>query len=721
MASGVLGTLKYIIGAKTTDLERGLKKSEGRVNKFSTNVQRSIGKAMRQAGSAIAGAFAIQQLVSSAVRSIKEFDQSIANLAAILGGTRDDIRALEAEAKRLGSTTAFTAGEVAGLQTEFAKLGFTKEEIMDVTEATLQLAAASGTDLARAAQVAGATVRGFNLDASETQRVVDVMAKSFTSSALDMEKFAVAMRVVGPVANSAGLSLERTTAMLGTLVDRGMDASTAGTSLRMMLLRLTKEGVSMSEAFDHINNSVDRNEAAMKYFDARTVTTANILAGATEQTGKFTKSLLNAAGTAQEMAEVQLDTLTGRLTILKSAWEGFILSLDAGEGKISTITRNVIDLTTALLNMATATEDTGDLSDLMSAFEVQRQVASDAGQLKKAIQDYERATGKALTPTQRMMIYLRGVSEEFVNTVQGYRDAQVEAEKYGRVFGPLNSELATNDILMQNMQMSQEAASQAMNDNTDSITDQTKAVKKAWEEYQNSEHYMKLMREEMALLAKEADYLFSTLWDEDLFGNDKPFSEIVFGKDDKDKKIRISDFEVDPEGMQSWEGDMMDIDHSVNLGILPGLQAMEERLANMQVIGGMLGNIFDDMASEDPFGAMIESIKGLIAQLAQAAALSLILSLVTGGISNFGKIFGGMTGFSIPKAAKGGITTGPTLAMVGDNPSGKEAIIPLEKMGQIFGGMQGGGTGGGRLTATVSGTDLKFVLDRTNQDFNRFN
>ena len=77
-------------------------------------------------------------------------------------------------AEELGRTTFFTATQVAELQLAFSKLGFNTQEILDAQGATLALATATGTDLERAAQVAGASVRGFGLDASETQRVVDV-------------------------------------------------------------------------------------------------------------------------------------------------------------------------------------------------------------------------------------------------------------------------------------------------------------------------------------------------------------------------------------------------------------------------------------------------------------------------------------------------------------------------------------------------------------------
>ena len=201
-----------------------------------------------------------------------------------------------------------------------------------MTEATLQLAAATGTELPRAAEVTGSTLRGFGLDASQTQRVVDVMAKSFSSSSLDMEKFATAMSSVAPVAKTAGLSVEKTTALLGTLTDRGLDASTAGTGLRNIFLELSKRGLSFEEAMLQINSATDKNAASLELFGKRGATVGTILSETAEDVSNLEGKLNDAGGAAKEMADKQLNTLNGALDLLKSAWEGFILDLEEGTG-----------------------------------------------------------------------------------------------------------------------------------------------------------------------------------------------------------------------------------------------------------------------------------------------------------------------------------------------------------------------------------------------------
>jgi DNA-binding FrmR family transcriptional regulator len=322
-----------------------LRKNSGFVN--------GVRKGVQQWATSLVGVsvaiIAVQRVLSSATKTIIDFQQNNARLASVLGKTRSEITALTEDAKRLGSTTAFTAVQVSQLQTEFAKLGFSESEILSAAEATLSLAAATQTDLAEAASVAGSTVRGFGLRASETQRVVDVMAKSFSSSALDMSKFSTAMAQVAPVAKNAGLSLEQTTAALGILVDRGVDASTAGTGLRGILLDLAGSGKTLEEAFNEINSSTNKNAKAFDLFGKRGATVATILAENSDQADILTDKLENAGGAAEKMATEQLDTLSGSLTKLSSAWEGFILSLEDGEGAFSQIVRGFVDTATAML------------------------------------------------------------------------------------------------------------------------------------------------------------------------------------------------------------------------------------------------------------------------------------------------------------------------------------------------------------------------------------
>jgi len=182
--------------------QKGLDK----VGKSADKSTKSFGK-MAAGVAAAAAAFAtINKVIGSAIKSFRDFEFQMAKVKAITGASNIDFKKLSNTAQQLGRSTFFTAQQVAELQTNFGKLGFSTKEILQAQEATLLLATATDTDLARAAIVAGASVRGFGLDASETSRVADVMAKAFTSSALDIEKFQTSMTKVAPIAAGANIS-----------------------------------------------------------------------------------------------------------------------------------------------------------------------------------------------------------------------------------------------------------------------------------------------------------------------------------------------------------------------------------------------------------------------------------------------------------------------------------------------------------------------------------
>ena len=181
---------------------------------------------------------AVSQAIVNGVEVFRSYEFAMSKDKAISGATDLEFEKLEQSAQALGRSTFFTATEVANLQINFSKLGFTATETLNAQEAALLTATATGENLARTATVIGSTLRGFGLDASEAGRVADVMAASFTSSALDIEKFQTAMTKVAPVAKILGLSLEDTTATLGVLTDSGIEASIAGTSLRNIFLNL---------------------------------------------------------------------------------------------------------------------------------------------------------------------------------------------------------------------------------------------------------------------------------------------------------------------------------------------------------------------------------------------------------------------------------------------------------------------------------------------------
>ena len=340
---------------EVTRLDTKLKKVDASVGQFQRSVGnygKAFGKVtgvLRNFGLAVGGAAIARNIIGI----FSGFQTEAANLASVLGKTRKQITALSDDAKRLGSSTRFTAKEVLQLQTEFAKLGFKEQEILDATEATLSLAAATGTELSEAAAVAGATLGGFGLGAEDTQRIVDVMAKSFSTSALDMEKFKESMKGAAPAARAIGLSVEKTTALLGTLASAGISGSKAGNNLKTSFINLNAAGLTLEEGLAKVANSQDKLGTATKLVGKNAAASFLVLAEGVETTKELEEGLNNAGGAAEKMADEQLDTLSGQTALLTSAWEGFILSLEDGNGIIARVMRKAISLATEFLDILT--------------------------------------------------------------------------------------------------------------------------------------------------------------------------------------------------------------------------------------------------------------------------------------------------------------------------------------------------------------------------------
>ena len=337
---------------------KGKKSIEGMANaskKLPANIKqagaatRTLGNGMKNLGRQIASAFGIVTVVASLIMTIKraisinaDFEQQMAKVKAVTGATADEMNKLQNDAKRLGASTKFTATQVGELQENYAKLGFTTNEILKATEATLQLAQATGSDLATSADVAGAVVRGFGLDASETQRVVDVMAKSFSSSALSMENFSEAMKFVAPIAKAANVDVETTTALLGRLADAGLRGSIAGTSLKNLLSKLADESSDLSKEVGFaVKNSNDMVKAfqilseknidlskSLELTDARSAAAFNTLIGGITSVDDLRDALYDAGGAAKEMADIMSDTFKGDVDRAASAWEALMLTIE---------------------------------------------------------------------------------------------------------------------------------------------------------------------------------------------------------------------------------------------------------------------------------------------------------------------------------------------------------------------------------------------------------
>ena len=285
-------------------------------------------------------------LMSKSLGKATEFSKAMSGVGAVSGAVGEELAALTESAKELGSTTAFTATQVAELQTELAKLGFSTQEILDATGATLDLAASLDISLGEAAQIAGSTLRSFGLEANETQRVVDVLAASASKSGLDFSALTEALKNVAPVSAATNVSVEETVGLLGILADVGLKGGTAGTGLAKAFIELNKKGIPLNDALLKIKNSSNGLNTAMDLAGIVGGKALTSLAGKIPEIDKLTQSLNDAKGAAKGIAETRLDNLAGDTTKLSSAWEGFLLNIEDGTGALNKLARGGIQFLT---------------------------------------------------------------------------------------------------------------------------------------------------------------------------------------------------------------------------------------------------------------------------------------------------------------------------------------------------------------------------------------
>ena len=294
------------------------------------------------------------------VKVTADFEKQLSKLRAVSGANETQMVALEKKARDLGKTTAFTASEVAKLQFELAKLGFTTNDILNSSGGILDLAAGLGVELSDAATLAGSTIRAFGLETTETGRVVDVLAKAASSSALDFSKLTESLKIAAPIASGFNISIEDTVAMLGALADAGIHGSIAGTGLRQTFIELNKKGITLADALNQVNESTDPIGTAMELVGKRAAGAFAILS---QNQGKFNTladELRNAHGAANEMRLIMEDNLIGDFDKLKSAVTEMALRL--GEATTGPL-RSFVQWLTDVIN---GTETTLGLLDSMS-------------------------------------------------------------------------------------------------------------------------------------------------------------------------------------------------------------------------------------------------------------------------------------------------------------------------------------------------------------------
>lgn len=670
--------------------------------------------------------------VRQTIETNAQFERSNSELASVIGTTREGVSRLTDAAMELGRQTEFTASDVTALQISLARLGFTEQQIIDMQAPVLKFAAAVGTDLASAADFAGAALRSFGLTSADATHLLDVMAASTSKSALDFSKLQTSISIIGPVAHSFGLSLEDAVTLLGILSNAGFDASSAATALRNILLNLADSNGKLAQGLGHTartlpeiiaslkectEKGIDLN-SALEMTDKRSVSAFSALINGASDVDELRKALGECDGSLQDMYNTMSDNVIGATRQLQSAWEGLMLTFQNSNGIIA-------DTMSRLARGINAVTDlVGGKSWREIVTNRNAEALMNSGQYK-SVADYDaaiaavsangdgsakwRKTMEALAQArglmyQREMAAANEIPGEPPGGSSGNGPTSGPSEEQIRAWQKYNS--ALNDY-----RLSVERAveiNRAFGSEQTEMTVRLSAMKSGL-----TSLIAKYGAEDAGVKALISDYVELKRIDTPL---EKLDSSNLIGKAVTDIGTRLK---MPTERVKTFT------------------QEIDKMSAAQDAISA-LGSTFRSMSDivGEGAAAWLEWGSNLLSAIAQAlpALASLIAAkkaeasanaeaLATGAgasvaaipfvgpvmaVAAIASVIAALT--AIPKFANGGIAYGPTLGVFGEYPGAShnpEVVAPLSELTNII-----GGTGGGTVEFHISAGDLYGVLQR---------
>lgn len=328
----------------SANLRKGLQETKPMFDKFSHAAKKALKVTV---ASATAASVAIG---SFSVKTGMAYESQMSTVRALSQASDAEMLQLDKTAQHLGATTVWTAKESGQAMEYMSMAGWKAKQMVDAVPATMNLASASGEDLAEVSDIVTDSMTAFNMKAKEASHFTDVLAAAATSSNTNVGKLGESFKYAAPLAGSLGYSIEDTSLALGLMANSGIKASQAGTSMRSWLTRMAKPTDESAAAMKKLGLSLKDSHGKMK--PLRTVIEetrsafsglsksqkaqyAAMLAGKTGMSGllavvqsadgdfsKLSDAIDNCNGAAKKMADTKLDNLEGDVTLFKSAMDG---------------------------------------------------------------------------------------------------------------------------------------------------------------------------------------------------------------------------------------------------------------------------------------------------------------------------------------------------------------------------------------------------------------
>jgi TP901 family phage tail tape measure protein len=290
-----------------------------------------------------------------AVRVGSDFEATMSSVKAIGEFTAREMELITEKAKEMGIETKFSATEAGEAMYYMAQAGWDADQILSGIAGVMDMAAASGEDLAHSSDIVTDALTAFGYAAEESSRFADVLAKAAAATNTDVSKLGQTFKYVAPIAGTLGYSIEDVATAAGLMANAGIKASSAGTALRSVLSRMASPTEQVKGAMETLGISLTETDGTAKSLhgvienlrdafsglsEDEQVAYASTLAAKTGMSGllavinasdedfeNLTASLSNASGAAQTMADTMQNNLKGKVEIFKSSVEGLGLVL----------------------------------------------------------------------------------------------------------------------------------------------------------------------------------------------------------------------------------------------------------------------------------------------------------------------------------------------------------------------------------------------------------
>lgn len=327
-------------------------------------------------GTAAAAFDVLKDAIMGNIETARDFEKSVSNIASLTGASSETIDKLKKSALELGGTTTQTASEV---MKSFGMIGSKSPDLLkdadalaEVTKNCIMLSEASNMDLATAATAVTGILNQFGITADHSAEIVNMLAAASQQGAGDVAYLNTAIVNCGSVAGTLGISVNETVGVLEQLAQSGVDASSAGTQLKNIMLKLESSSdqnlkpsvVGLVQAIKNLGDQNLTTTQLTQKFGTENVAAALTLIKTANSADKLTQSITG-TNTAEEQQKKNNDNLDGSLKNLSSKWEAFNLAINEGNGLI----RSCVDVTASLVSwMTTLITKTDDATEARKRF-----------------------------------------------------------------------------------------------------------------------------------------------------------------------------------------------------------------------------------------------------------------------------------------------------------------------------------------------------------------